>query len=257
MAESDGSARDDATPQRNRWIWLLLLLLLLGGAIAYVLLRPGPDVHSPAEAGGFELTFTGADSAGREAIFKVVAPGQAYRWELGRDEIADLPEGARALADVLAADLAISEGVILTGLASREGPDGLNRALASCRSLVLASELGVVQSAADTDAQPYRLVLGRYEDDGEEENTDIERLLVFGFVLEAEEGVNLDQALRQGLLESLPAALDDVLAPLARQLDFTRYACWDDAFAVTPAGDQRVLCYRERSVDPADFCSRF
>lgn len=255
MAETNGAAAGETTPQRNRWVWLLLLLLLLGlGGYFAATMRSGPP--SPAEAGGFEITFTGVDVAGRSAVFKVVAPGQAHAWAFGDDDLIPLPEGAATLQTALAADLANSEGVIAVGLASREGTDRLNRQLASCRSLALAGRIADIQ--ADAGVEAYRLVLGRYEDDELAENTDLERLIVLGFILESDDGVNIDQALRQGLVENLPAALDGLRETLARQLDVSRYACWgEDEFSVTPAGERRALCYRERSVDPTTFCGRF
>lgn len=225
---------------RNLWMLLGLLLLLLAGAAFWWFVLRTPDT--------FTLRFRGCDDAGKCARFTFHAPGPDYSFTLGKTTIAPVDGVSPKLENVLSKfrDDA-QEGVIAAGLASREtGGGGFdNRKLSACRSKSLSDALLAAQPAAGIDAPMYRISLGRYaaDDSGESGDTAIERLVVMAFIRDADEGVDLSQALKNGVKDNLPQALARAL----RLLDFTRYECWSDEFAVTPSGRQRAVCYAESS----------
>lgn len=232
------------------WLLLLLLLLLAGGAAYWWYFMRGGD-------GSFSLTFKGCDSQNKCGRFKLFAPGYSYRWNYDTTKLDPIDGQEPELATVIEKDLKKSKAVIATGLASREGSDLHNRQLSACRSKRLATLLDDAQATVGTSAQTYRISLGRYQQPPSEGDTQIERLLVMAFVLEADDGINLDEAMKAGLKSDLPQALKEVLAPIAAQLDFTSYACWNNEFHITPRDDVRSICYNEPSASYASFCSSF
>lgn len=211
--------------------------------------------------GTFRLDFEGCDDAGKCGLFVLYAPGKDYSWTYNRTTF-DVARAGGSLPDfarVLDADLRRATGVISAGLASREGTSLQNAKLSACRSKALAREIVSLQRAMGTSAKIYRTSLGRYgEDVTGSGDTAIERLIVVGFIIEAEEGVDLGQAWKNGLSQNLAAALQAGVAPeIARQLDFTKYECWGDEFEITDNGLRRTACYRETTLNYAQLCSEF
>ena len=246
---------DKHDPMRDAVVIGVLLLMLAGlfGAFYWSSLRIGD--------GSFAHRFQGCDADGRCATIKIYAPGFDYRWTYGSValEVEDPRRGR--LAPLISEDLLDAEAVIAAGLASHEGGDDYNRRLSACRSKYLAQLIEDAQAVVNSDAPLYRVALGRYQpSDGEYfENDDsaIERMIVMAFVLDQDPGLDLEQALRQGLTAELPLALEAALEPLQRQLDFRNYACWSDEFAVTENSELRQICYTEPSPNPTAFCSDF
>lgn len=235
---------------RRRWLWLLLLLLLLGGGFGYFWLQP-----RAAAGTAFDLDFKGCDRTGLCADFKLFAPGASYRWVFDTAMFESVDGRRPDMSPAIQSYMDDSVGAIASGLASREGSSEFNRRLSACRSMRLADLLADV--AGDTD-NIYRVSLGRYVDPaGAPTDTSIERLLVMAFILRTDYGVNLSEALKDGLQRELPTALRSALPGVARQLDFTSYECWDDEFAVTQTDEVRGACYREPSRSYLDFCNDF
>lgn len=245
-------------PSRRRWVWLLLLLLLLLGGGLYWLLY-SDEAGAGGDDGRFQLSFEGCDSSGLCGQFRILAPGYAYRWDYGKDRLQAISGEEPELRDVIADQLSGAQMVISTGLASNEGSEPFNRRLSACRSKQLAVLIDDAQVDLSTRVPTHRVTLGRYVPDPsvQTEDTAIERLVVLGFVLRMDPGVNLDEALKEGLIKALPTALADALGPIARQLDFRRYSCWDREFRVTPDAQQRQICFREPSVNAQDYCGDF
>lgn len=233
------------------WILLLLLLLAIGGAAYWwFVLRPGD--------GTFSLTFRACDTQDRCGRFKLFAPGYAYAWTYNKARLEFIDGSEPELAPVVEKDLKRAEGVIAAGLASSEGDDGVNRQLSACRSMRLATLLDDAQASLDTRADTYRISLGRYDDsDDEFDDTSIQRLVVITYIFETDPGINLNEALKDGLRLNLPEALKAILAPEVKQLNFTKYSCWDNEFNVTQRDTIRTDCYREPSRNPSRFCSGF
>lgn len=259
MTTNDAQTEGKEERSRRGWLWLLLLLLLIGGGyLAWLLLQKEEPVQI-GEDGRFQLIFEGCDSQGRCGEFLILAPGFAYRWDYGRDTLQSIDGVAPDLKAVIGDKLAGSEKIIATGLASNEGGEPFNRRLSACRSKRLAFLVDDAQLDLKTTIETYRLTLGRYQPNPnvKPEDTAIERLVVFGFQRRADAGMNLDEALKDGLIKALPTALDKALGPVARQLDFTRYSCWNNEFKVTPDSELRQACYRETSADPETFCGDF
>ncbi|MEL6977265.1 MAG: hypothetical protein AAGM38_01110 [Pseudomonadota bacterium] len=257
---ADQQTKRDSDEGGSRWwLWLLLLLLLLGGAAFYWLSAAEEEPVTIGDDGRFQLTFEGCDSQGRCGDFQILAPGFGYRWDYGRDSLQAIDGRAPNLRDVINDQLGGAERVIATGLASNEGGEDYNRRLSACRSKRLAFLVDDAQLDLGTRVPTYRLTLGRYEPDPTvvTEDTAIERLVVLGFLRRSDPGLLLDEALKDGLLKALPTALAQALGPIARQLDFTRYSCWDDEFRATPDATVRTACYPEPSQNTEDFCSGF
>lgn len=259
MASDQAQRKEDEGGSRW-WLWLLLLLLLLGGAAYLWLMFSEEEPVIVGDDGRFQLTFQGCDSQGRCGDFQILAPGFGYRWDYGRDSLQAIDGRAPNLRDVINTQLlAGAERVIATGLASNEGGEDYNRRLSACRSKRLAFLVDDAQLDLGTRSPTYRLTLGRYEPDPTviTEDTAIERLVVLGFLMRSDPGLNLDEALKDGLLNALPTALAQALGPIARQLDFTRYSCWEREFRATPDAEVRTACYREPSQSTDDFCGGF
>lgn len=238
----------EATEKKSstgRWLILLLLLLLIaGGAYWYLFLR---------DTGRFALRFEGCDKAGKCAQFTMFAPGYNYSFTKGKTSLAPIegqvpdftPEVASFMKEA-------NKGVIVAGLASREaGETGAfdNRKLSACRSIAMSETIASVQKATGNTAPTYRVTLGRYavaEEAGAD--TSVERLAVMVFIREADDGVDLSEAVRQGLANALPAALVKAFDRIKRQLDFTKYECWNDNdFKITVSNEARVACYPEQT----------
>lgn len=265
MTLNDGQYdRRDGLSRRTMGILLLILLFLLIIA-AWIFQYEAPIRRPTPTDGSFRTSFQGCDSAGRCAEFRIVAPGYNYRWTFDSVSIDPVNGVEPDLLSVTQNELLSAKAVIAAGLASREGGDEINRQLSACRSKRLAALLDGVQSRIGTRVPSYRISLGRYQDAQltsggrvvEGEDTSIERLVVMAFVLDFDRGLNINEALKDGLLKALPSALADALGPIRRQLDFTRYACWQNEFQVTPADQVRTACYNEPSANPNQFCNSF
>lgn len=243
---------------RRRIVWAgaLLLGLIAGGA--WLAGGGGPTVALHKD-GGFEFSFEGCDAESRCGRFRVLAPGFGYRWNYGEASLQPVEGRSPQLRDVLAPKLKTARMVIAFGLASNEGDEAFNRRLAACRSMRLAELVDDARFDLRGAAPTYRITLGRYEPRPNllAEDTAIERLLALGFLEKAHPDMVLDQALQSGLRSALPPALDQAPGPIARQLDFTRYSCWRDAFAVTPSAETRTVCFEETAQDRDRLCADF
>ncbi len=262
MTLNDGQYdRRDGLSRRTMGILLLVLLFLLIIA-AWIFQYEAPIKRPTPSDGSFRTSFRGCDSNGRCAEFRIVAPGYTYRWTFDSVSMDPVQGVEPDLLPVTENELRSARAVIAAGLASREGGDAINRQLSACRSKRLAALLDGVQSRIGTRVPSYRVSLGRYEDAAPSSgvsggDTSIERLVVMAFVLDFDRGLNINEALKDGLLKALPSALADALGPIRRQLDFTRYACWNNEFQVTPSDQVRSMCFDEPSSDPSQFCGSF
>lgn len=233
--------------------WLLLLLLALAVAGA------GYWWWQNRETGRFVLPITACDDSDRCGDFVVFAPGFDFAWTYGKSRLNLIGEGVEPeLGPEIQGYLADAEGVIVAGLASSEGGALTNRRLSACRSMRLAVLVDDAQADLGTSADLYRVSLGRYNDPQESfEDTEVQRLVVLTFIMDADEGLDLNQALKNGLSRDLPDALRAIVVPAVRELDFRQYDCWNNEFAITPSGDTRQACYRERSGGYDAFCGDF
>lgn len=268
MAESETpnpNSKPPKTRASTRFAIGAIVVLLIAGIIGFLFMQRNfgneGGVQYVQLEGTFRMDFEGCDDADRCGEFVLYAPGKRYSWAYNKMTF----DAARAggslpdFAQVLDADLRRAEGVIASGLASREGSSFQNAKLSSCRSKALAREIVRLQRSLGTNATIYRTALGRYgEDVAGSGDTAIERLIVLGFILEAEEDIDLGQAWRNGLTRNLADALQTGVAPeIARQLDFTKYECWGDDFEITNNGILRTACYRETSLNIAAMCGEF
>lgn len=251
MAETDKPERRK-TDFVSRFLLPLLLLGVIAGLIYYFIFMPKDD-------GSFTLRFKGCDAEGRCAEFTLHAPGYDYRFTFNKTAFDPIEGAEPSLDPVVRKFLGESEGIIGAGLASREGSPGFdNKKLSSCRSMAMAAKLDAAQKASGANLPVYRIALGRYgEASAPTGDTSIERLAVMAFIRSSDDGVNFSQALKNGLKENLPGALAKALRPIARQLDFTRYECWENEFSVTPAAQTRTTCYAEPTTDMAALCGAF
>ena len=242
---------------------LIVIIAIIVGFLALTGFfgRNEPTVEIAQLEGTFRLDFDGCDDQGRCGKFALYAPGKDYSWSYNKTSFDMARAGGQFpdFARVLDADLRLAEGVIAAGLASREGSSFQNAKLSSCRSKALARENVPLRRPLGTDATRYRTSLARYgEDVAGWGDTAFERRIVVGFILETSEGLDLDQAWKNGLTANLAAALQAGVAPeIARQLDFTRYECWGDDFAITNNGLLRTACFRETTLNYAALCGEF
>lgn len=251
MSEATGEKKS----KTSRRLLAILLVLLLFGAIGYLAGYFKEASIEVADEGEVDLSFTGCDDADRCADFTLFAPGYDYRWTFNKSRF-DLVDGDQPpLEPAVRELLSRAEGAIASGLASREGSSAFNRRLSACRSLRLADLLADVAGDA---SNIYRVTLGRYVDaDREREDTSIERLVVMAFIMRTDDGVDLSQALKDGLSQELPPLLDQFLPEIVTQLQFTNYECWEEEFSVTQRDQIRTACFRETTRNYNDFCSDF
>lgn len=246
---SETQAEKEQSSSWRTWLLALLLLLLLAGGAAWWM---GLFNKSTDQV---DLSFRGCDQQNRCADFTLYAPGQDYRWTLDK-AVFDPIEGAQPdLVPAVAEIMSRAKGAIASGLASREGGSQLNRRLSSCRSLRLADLLA---EAAGDSANIYRIALGKYVDAGtQRDDTSIERLVVMAFIMDMDEGTDLSQALKAGLNRQLPPLLAQFAPEIVKQLQFTRYECWNSEFAVTQRDEIRQSCFRENTRTFMEFCGDF
>lgn len=250
-------------PKRRRWVWLLLLLLLLLLAgLAYFFTRPTP----PNPDGSFRsATLKGCDSAGRCIDFYIYAPGFNYAWVYDRAEIAALKPGSEPFERKISDDLANAEAVVVAGLASQEGGEDFNRWLSACRARTFEGVVLDAQNSAGGSATLYRASLGRYQGEPivasvgvpEGSATQLQRLLVLAFVTNSEAGVDMAEALKDGIAQFLTPELERALPEVAAQLSFDRYSCWEDEFELTPIGARSTMCFTELTDNYQAQCAAF
>ena len=259
---SDATTNDAAEPaadERDKkrrggmWLLLLILLLLAAGAAYYFFFTKTP----PAPDGSFRTgQFQGCDSNGNCGTFVVYAPGFEYAWAFDKASVVELPPGRTPFAQKVGDDIKSAEGVVVTGLASREGGEDFNRWLAACRANAFQSIVAKIQGRVGGEATIYRASLGRYDPEGAAEwaldadggDTQIERLMIMAFIIETDPNIDLSEALRDGILKNVEPALADQLPQVAEQLDFANYSCWGEAFELTTIGGRMGRsCYPEPS----------
>lgn len=244
MSDAVETAGEEHEKKGRRSLLLLLLLLLLGGAIAvYFLFFRG--------AGGteFSTSYKGCDQSGACAEFTVYAPGIAYAWDFGRAQPRDVPEDAASFADKLKSVAGDAETIIVAGLASQENTNDFNAYLSACRAHRFD---GLVREAlGDKTPDIRRMLLGRYEGGStptDQNATEIQRLMVVAFVKDADENVNLAEALKEGSEKVLAERLKTADEQVAAQLDFTKYHCWKDGkLEAVKSGERTKTCYTQRT----------
>lgn len=242
--------------RRSSLWWLLLLLLLIAAGVAYyffVIRQAGPDPD-----GSFRTeVFEGCDSAGNCGKFIVYAPGFDYAWQYDKAIAAARRPGRPPLASKISDDLKAAQGVVVAGLASQEGGEDFNRWLAACRAREFEGLVADVQASAGGSATIYRASLGRYRGEiplssadvlgpSAGQRTQVQRLMVLAYIIEAEPNIDLAEALRDGIERHVGPALADQLPEVAQQLDFENYSCWGEAFELTTIGGRMgASCYPE------------
>lgn len=153
----------------------------------------------------------GTDAMGRRALFDVVVLTKNYGWVLG--STTDLERGnerltpadieSEVLAPQLREGLGGARALIAVGLASQEGDIGRETQRGGLRAARIAEW---VRSAVDPNIPMWTLNLGRYLEpcaECEDAETSWQRPFIVISMREADNGVNLEQALRSAMSDKV------------------------------------------------------
>jgi hypothetical protein len=172
---------------------------------------------APPEVAGDLVIRNVADDAGRRATFRILLFTDEFRWRLASArELADGNHGLHFSADMKKV-LNDAEEVICVGTSSEELPRGVSatagRRAEERRAARRAEQIAVWVRSQLTEAIPVRkLNVGHHAPTGRLDDTSDQRRVVIILVLDRDEHVNVDQALRAAMrAESGRAPVFDTL----------------------------------------------
>jgi len=196
--EADRHAADPS--YRRSALWDQLVLGTTNGVC--------PGTLRPLDDGtwGESAPFTGTDKAGRRAEFRLYVLHDRFFWESGSaSELLD--KGAPVdLAPVLKTPqfhqrFCAAKAVVSTGAASSDGPTALNHKLAEARARHVTGKLSDTRASCRTGQVPilFSVNLGENQSPLADARAAAQRRVVIVAAENLAIGVNLEQALRQGL----------------------------------------------------------
>lgn len=156
---------------------------------------------------GETLPFSGTDAEGRSADFRLYVLHDRYVWKLGSSR--EILDGDRLVqfqnvftTPQFFSRFCAAKAVLSVGAASHEGPTQLNHQLAENRGQAVAGALQVARDGCSEGQIPilYAINLGEHRDDlGSGKDTSPQRRVVIVAAEDLTLGVNVHEALRQGL----------------------------------------------------------
>ncbi len=144
------------------------------------------------------------DDSGRRASFRILLFTDEFRWRLGSTEVLENGQTAPVFTDEMKAVLTDAQEIICVGVSSEEIPPGLTaergRALEELRSASRAEQIAVwVRRAVSRPIPIRKLNIGHHETTGERGDTSDQRRVVIILVLDGDEDIVVDEALKTAM----------------------------------------------------------
>jgi hypothetical protein len=219
-------------PSRTKaWTWRisLLALLLSGGVLAYasvneiryVLPKP-PEVVQDVVARDVE------DSQGNRASFRILLFSDEFRWRMSSHVALENRDSEPEFTTEMKAVLNTASEIICVGESSEEGaatvPPTLARVEEERRAARRADQIAMWVRRAISRPVPIRkLNIGQHVPTRDKGDTSDQRRMVVVLVLDRDESVNLDQALRNAMSQESNRApiFSKLLKDYSRSSTFT------------------------------------
>lgn len=195
------------------------------------LLRVVPP--TPPEVGRDVIVRNVADRHGRRASFRILLFTDEFRWRLSSHEAIDAQQPRPHFTDEMKTVLADAREIICVGASSEELPAGVpfdvGRAAEERRAALRAERIALwVRESLSRPVPIRKLNVGYHAPTGRAVDTADQRRVIIILVLDAEDRVDIDQALRAAM------ARESIRAPIFEAL-LTRYSLsGGDSFVWVP-----------------------
>jgi hypothetical protein len=226
------SSRLDWPSRATAWLWRTsaVVVMLAGGVLTYASVNEVRHMvpPKPPEVARDVIARDVEDSHGKHASFRILLFSDEFRWRMSshielesKGAEPDFTEGMKAVLDN-------AQEIICVGESSEEGPNGVPATVARLeeerRAARRADQISLWIRRAMSRPVPIRkLNIGQHIATGQKRDTSDQRRMVIILVLDHDDAVDLDQALRNAMArESSKAPIfDTMLKDYSRSSTFT------------------------------------
>ena len=233
MAFPRNSSRRLDWPSRSMaWLWRIsaVVVMLAGGVLAYASVNEVRHMvpPTPPEVAHDVVARDVEDSHGKHASFRILLFSDEFRWRMSSHMELESKGAEPDFTEEMKAVLDNAQEIICVGESSEEGPNGLAPSLARVeeerRAARRADQIALwIRRVISTPVPIRKLNIGQHRPTGQKRDTSDQRRMVIVLVLDHDDAVDLDQALRNAMARESTRApvFDTLLRDYTRSATFT------------------------------------
>jgi hypothetical protein len=203
------------------WLWRTsaVVVMLAGGVLAYASVNEVRHMvpPTPPEVAHDVIARDVADAQGKRASFRILLFSDEFRWRMSSHVELESKGSEPEFTDEMKAVLDNAQEIICVGESSEEGPNGLPATVARVeeerRAARRADQIALwIRRALSRPVPIRKLNMGQHIMTGQKRDTSDQRRMVIVLVLDRDDSVDLDQALRNAMAhESARAPVFDTM----------------------------------------------
>jgi hypothetical protein len=226
------SSRLDWPSRTTAWLWRAsaVVVMLAGGVLAYASVNEVRHMvpPKPPEVAHDVVARNVEDSHGKHASFRILLFSDEFRWRMSSHIELESKGAEPDFTPEMKAVLDNAQEIICVGESSEEGPNGIPapraRAEEERRAARRADQIAMWIRRVISRPVPIRkLNIGQHRPTGQKRDTSDQRRMVIVLVLDHEDSVDLDEALRNAMSRESTRApvFDTLLKDYSRSSTFT------------------------------------
>jgi hypothetical protein len=226
------STRLDWPSRTTAWLWRIsaVLVMLAGGVLAYASVNEVRHMvpPKPPEVVRDVITRNVEDSHGKRASFRILLFSDEFRWRMSSHMELENKGAEPDFTPEMKAVLDNAQEIICVGESSEEGPNGVPATRARLeeerRAARRADQIALwIRGAVSRPVPIRKLNIGQHIPTGQKRDTSDQRRMVIVLVLDHDDTVDLDQALRNAMARESARApvFDTMLKDYSRSSTFT------------------------------------
>jgi hypothetical protein len=214
------------------WLWRAsaVVVMLAGGVLAYASVNEVRHMvpPKPPEVAHDIVARDVEDAHGKRASFRILLFSDEFRWRMSSHVELESKGSEPEFTEEMKAVLDNAQEIICVGESSEEGPNGLPATVARVeeerRAARRADQIALwIRSALSRPVPIRKLNIGQHIATGQKRDTSDQRRMVIVLVLDHDDTVDLDQALRNAMAQERARApvFDTMLKDYSRSSTFT------------------------------------
>jgi len=192
------------------WLWRTsaVVVMLAGGVLAYASVNEVRHMvpPKPPEVAHDVIARDVEDAHGKRASFRILLFSDEFRWRMSSHVELESKGSEPEFTDEMKAVLDNAQEIICVGESSEEGPNGLPATVARVeeerRAARRADQIALwIRRALSRPVPIRKLNIGQHIVTGQKRDTSDQRRMVIVLVLDHDDAVDLDQALRNAMAQ--------------------------------------------------------
>ncbi|HUK32491.1 MAG TPA: hypothetical protein VLV86_01190 [Vicinamibacterales bacterium] len=232
LRRNSSDERLDWSSRWLAWIWraTAAVVMVAGGVLGYASVNEVRHMvpPKPPEVAHDVIARDVEDAHGKRASFRILLFSDEFRWRMSSHVELENKGSEPEFTPEMKAVLDNAQEIICIGESSEEGPNGLPatraRAEEERRAARRADQIALwIRRATSKPVPIHKLNIGQHVPTGEKHDTSDQRRMVIVLVLDRDDSVDLDQALRNAMAQESSHApvFETLLKDYSRSATFT------------------------------------